>query len=96
MHFRSATAALDMATSKSFSPDYQSVNGYKQSIESMVKTGKISAPKELYASVRPKFLKDSESVSYVEVRFIDINPLSKIGITPEMLQFIHWLVIYGC
>jgi len=76
-------------------PDYQSVNGYKQSIESMVKTGKISAPKELYASVRPKFLKDSESVSYVEVRFIDINPLSKIGITPEMLQFIHWLVIYG-
>ncbi len=76
-------------------PDYQSVSGYKQSIETMVKTGKISAPKELYASVRPKFLKDSESVSYVEVRFIDINPLSKIGITPEMLQFIHWLAIYG-
>lgn len=76
-------------------PNYQSVKGYKQSIESMVKSGKISAPKELYASVRPKFLNDSESISYIEVRFIDINPMSKIGITPEVLKFIHWLAIYG-
>jgi glutamate--cysteine ligase len=76
-------------------PNYQSVIGYQQSIEGMVKGGKISANKELYASVRPKFLKGPESISYVEVRFIDINPMSKIGVTPEMLQFIHWLAIYG-
>jgi glutamate--cysteine ligase len=29
------------------------------------------------------------------VRFIDINPMSKIGLTAEMLQFIHGLAIYG-
>jgi len=76
-------------------PDYRSVSGYLQSIDEMVKQGKLSAAKELYASLRPKFLNGSESISYVEVRYVDINPMSKIGITPEILRFIHWLAIYG-
>ena len=76
-------------------PDYRTTQGYLQSIEQMVKKGKISATKELYASVRPKFGNDPSTISYVEVRFLDINPLSKIGLTAEMLQFIHWMVIYG-
>jgi len=76
-------------------PDYGSVKGYLQSIEQMVKNGSLTATKELYASVRPKFINNSDSISYVEVRFPDINPLSKIGISPEMLHFIHWLIIYG-
>jgi len=76
-------------------PDYRTVKGYLQSIEQMVKNGTLTATKELYASVRPKFSNNSSSISYVEVRFPDINPLSKIGISPEMLYFIHWLIIYG-
>ena len=76
-------------------PDYSSVKGYLQSIEQMVKNGTLTATKELYASVRPKFSNNSSSISYVEVRFPDINPLSKIGMTQEMLHFIHWLIIYG-
>jgi glutamate--cysteine ligase len=76
-------------------PDYNTTNGYLQSIEHMVEKGKLTATKELYASVRPKFVLDSENISYVEARFIDINPLSKIGLTPDMLRFIHWLTIYG-
>ena len=76
-------------------PDYSNVKRYLQSIDQMVKNGTLTATKELYASVRPKFINNSNSISYVEVRFPDINPLSKIGITPEMLHFIHWLIIYG-
>ncbi|NEW80844.1 MAG: bifunctional glutamate--cysteine ligase GshA/glutathione synthetase GshB [Mariniphaga sp.] len=76
-------------------PDYGTANGYLRSIEQMVKNGTLTATKELYASVRPKFINNSESISYVEVRFPDINPLSKTGITPDMLHFIHWLAIYG-
>jgi len=76
-------------------PDYNTAKGYLQSIEQMVKNGTLTATKELYASVRPKFINNSDSISYVEVRYPDINPLSKIGITPEMLHFIHWLIIYG-
>ena len=76
-------------------PDYGSAKGYLQSIEQMVKNGTLTATKELYSSVRPKFINDSNTISYVELRFPDINPLTKIGVTPEMLQFIHWLVIFG-
>ncbi len=76
-------------------PDYGTANGYLRSIEQMVKNGTLTATKELYASVRPKFLNNSESISYIEARFPDINPLIKTGITPEMLHFIHLLAIYG-
>jgi glutamate--cysteine ligase len=76
-------------------PDYTTAKRYLTSIEQMVENGKLDATKELYASVRPKFLNHSESISYIEVRLIDINPLNKIGITFEMLSFIHWLAIYG-
>jgi glutamate--cysteine ligase len=76
-------------------PDYRTVEGYLYSLEQMVKKGTLSATKELYASVRPKFIHKPNRISYVEARFIDINPLSKIGLTAEMLHFIHSLVIYG-
>ncbi|HPS12997.1 MAG TPA: bifunctional glutamate--cysteine ligase GshA/glutathione synthetase GshB, partial [Prolixibacteraceae bacterium] len=76
-------------------PDYHTVESYKKSIEEMVQQGKLSATKELYAPVRPKLLGNSSSISYVEIRFIDINPLNKVGLSPEMLRFLHALAIYG-
>jgi len=76
-------------------PNYSSTSAYLQSIDSMVAENKLLAAKELYASVRPKYLNKSKAISYTELRFIDINPLSKVGATPEMLYFLHWMVIYG-
>jgi glutamate--cysteine ligase len=102
IYFNSKTRGLSLRNScfgygnlEDLYPDYSSTKGYLQSIEEMVKKGTLSASKELYASVRPKFIKNSEHITYVEARFIDINPMNKIGLTPEMLQFIHWLAIYG-
>jgi len=102
IYFNSKTRGLSLRNScfgygnlEDLYPDYSSAKGYLQSIEEMVKKGTLSASKELYASVRPKFINNSEHITYVEARFIDINPMSKIGLTPEMLQFIHWLAIYG-
>lgn len=76
-------------------PDYSSVSNFRNSIDRMIKSGKISAAKELYAPVRPKFLNGPDHVSYLEFRFIDIDPLSKAGISPEALQFVHALALYG-
>ncbi|MBV5282707.1 MAG: bifunctional glutamate--cysteine ligase GshA/glutathione synthetase GshB [Paludibacter sp.] len=102
IYFNSKTRGLSLRNScfgygnlEDLYPDYSSTKGYLQSIEEMVKKGTLSASKELYASVRPKFINNSDHITYVEARFIDINPMSKIGLTPEMLQFIHWLAIYG-
>lgn len=76
-------------------PDYSSVQGYKASIDQMVKDQKIAAPKELYSTIRPKFIHHPEHISYLEFRFIDIDPLAKAGISEDALRFLHALALYG-
>jgi glutamate--cysteine ligase len=76
-------------------PDYSSVPKFKASIDQMVKDQKIAAAKELYSPVRPKFLRNPDHISYLEFRFIDIDPLTKAGISPEALRFLHALALYG-
>lgn len=76
-------------------PNYNSVSSFKQSINEMLKEGKLASPKELYSPVRLKFIKDPEHISYIEIRFIDIDPLAKAGITAEALHFLHALALYG-
>ena len=102
IYFTSKTRGLSLRNScfgygniEDLYPDYGSANGYLQSIEQMVNNGTLTATKELYASVRPKFATNSNTISYIEARFLDINPMSKTGLTPDMLHFIHFLVIYG-
>lgn len=76
-------------------PDYRSVTNFKVSIDQMVKDQKIVAAKELYSPVRPKFIGNSDHISYLEFRFIDIDPLTKVGISSDALYFLHALAIYG-
>lgn len=76
-------------------PDYSSVDSFRSSIDKMVKEHLLAAPKELYSAVRPKFIKSPDHISYIEFRFIDIDPLSKVGITEDALYFLHALALYG-
>lgn len=76
-------------------PDYSSVTNFKGSVEQMVREQQIASVKELYSPVRPKFVKDPEHISYIELRFIDIDPLTKAGITDNELTFLHALTLYG-
>ena len=76
-------------------PDYSSVTNYKSSINQMIQDEKIAAAKELYSPVRPKFLRSPDHISYLEFRFIDIDPMTKAGISQEALRFLHALALYG-
>lgn len=76
-------------------PDYNSVTNYKSSINQMIQDEKLAAAKELYSPVRPKFLRDPDHISYLEFRFIDIDPLTKAGVSVEALRFLHALALYG-
>ena len=76
-------------------PDYSSVPHFKESVDQMIQDQKIIAAKELYSPVRPKFLRNPDHISYLEFRFIDIDPLTKAGISPEALRFLHTLALYG-
>lgn len=76
-------------------PDYSSVQNFKSSVNQMVLEQKLLAVKELYTSVRPKFIKNPDHISYLELRFVDINPLARAGVTKEALHFMHALALYG-
>ncbi|HEX3009154.1 MAG TPA: bifunctional glutamate--cysteine ligase GshA/glutathione synthetase GshB, partial [Bacteroidales bacterium] len=76
-------------------PDYSSVPNFRRSVDQMIKEGILASPKELYAAVRPKFLSNNDHITYIEIRFIDIDPLSKAGITPEALHLLHAMALYG-
>jgi glutamate--cysteine ligase len=76
-------------------PDYSSAQAFKASIAQMVKDRKIAAAKELYSPVRPKFIYNPDHISYLEFRFIDIDPLTKAGVSGEALRFLHALALYG-
>jgi len=76
-------------------PDYSSVPHFKESVAQMIRDRKLIAAKELYSPVRPKFLRNPDHISYLEFRFIDIDPLTKAGISSEALRFLHALALYG-
>jgi len=76
-------------------PDYSSVTNFRESIDQMIKDEKIAAAKELYSPVRPKFIYNPDHISYLEFRFIDIDPLTRAGISAEALRFLHALAVYG-
>ena len=76
-------------------PDYQSVADYHRSLEKYILNGTLTSAKELYTPVRLKFEHDSHQISYLEFRFLDINPLTKTGLTVEALTFLHLMAIHG-
>ena len=76
-------------------PSYSSVASFIRSVESMITEGKLSSPKELYTSVRPKLISNPNHISYIEIRFIDIDPTAKAGISKEALYLLHALALYG-
>lgn len=80
---------------------YRDLESYVSSIKSYVDSGKLRSASELYYPVRLKprgenslenLLKNG--VNHIELRMLDDNPLSPIGIFEDDIKFIHILIIY--
>lgn len=81
--------------------DYRDMEKYTESIESYVKTGQFYSASEWYTPVRikprgentPENLRKN-GANHIELRMLDINPLSRIGVSKTDLQMIHLFLIY--
>lgn len=81
--------------------DYENLDSYVKSIQSYVDSGQLRAATELYYPVRLKprgentldCLKE-KGVNHIELRMLDLNPFSPVGIQKEDLEFLHYLIIY--
>lgn len=81
--------------------DYSSIRVYVGSIARYIVDGSLKAASELYYPVRvkPRGLNSLESllekgINHLELRVIDVNPLSRSGIFTEDIRFIHLLILY--
>ncbi len=76
--------------------DFSSVEGYLKSVCGLVDSGELSSSKELYLPVRMKFINPPfDKPNYIEVRFLDLDPLDEVGINIYALYSIHILMLYS-
>lgn len=80
--------------------NYSSIAEYVESIQSYIDRGLLRSSSELYYPVRLKPSgKNSlegltNGINHVELRTLDLNPFSRVGISKDDIDFIHLLILY--
>ena len=77
-----------------FSIDYSSLPAYNKTVEQLIAEHKIKMPAELYTAVRLKQNATATKINYIELRFLDLNPLNPIGIAKGDLELLHLFILY--
>ncbi len=81
--------------------DYSGLESYIASIQRYIDNGNLRSVSELYYPVRlkPRGANSLEAlaqngINHLELRVIDVNPLSRTGIFDEDIRFAHLLMLY--
>ncbi len=81
--------------------DFSDIESYVKSIRGYIENGLLYAASELYYPLRLKPAgKNSlgalseNGVNHVELRCLDVNPLSPVGLFEEDIRFLHLLMLY--
>ena len=81
--------------------DYSSLQAYVRSIARYIVSGELKAASELYYPVRlkPRGANSLEAlldngVNHLELRVLDVNPLTRTGVFAEDIRFIHLLLLW--
>ena len=81
--------------------DYSNLQRYTGSIQKYIDDGNLRSVSELYYPVRikPRGANSLEAlakngINHIELRVIDVNPLTSTGIFTEDIKFIHLLMLY--
>ena len=81
--------------------EYADLESYIQSIEHYVESGQLKGASELYYPIRlkPRGVNSLDNirkkgVNHIELRMLDVNPLSPVGILVEDIEFLHYFIQY--
>lgn len=81
--------------------NYENLETYIQSIEAYVHSGQLKSVSELYYPVRLKPRGENSlehlrknGINHIELRMLDVNPLSPIGLIREDVEFLHYFMLY--
>lgn len=81
---------------------FDSLTDYVHDLQTLIDSEELLSVKEFYSPVRVKTARGKhpleellqDGIAYIELRFIDLNPLYKIGISKETMTFIHLFILY--
>ncbi|EOU2057109.1 TPA: bifunctional glutamate--cysteine ligase GshA/glutathione synthetase GshB [Clostridium perfringens] len=87
---------------KDYYVSYNSIGEYASDIKNLVKDKEIQSIKEYYNPIRLKSLGSEDmlesllnkGIDYLEVRLLDLDPLSIQGVSKETLYLVHLFMIY--
>ena len=87
---------------KDYYVSYNSIGEYASDIKNLVKDKEIQSIKEYYNPIRLKSLGSEDmlesllhkGIDYLEVRLLDLDPLSIQGVSKETLYLVHVFMIY--
>ncbi|MBO3324208.1 bifunctional glutamate--cysteine ligase GshA/glutathione synthetase GshB [Clostridium perfringens] len=87
---------------KDYYVSYNSIEEYASDIKNLVKDKEIQSIKEYYNPIRLKSLGSEDmlesllhkGIDYLEVRLLDLDPLSIQGVSKETLYLVHLFMIY--
>lgn len=71
--------------------DYHSLQAYKASMQQYVDQGVLKRTSEVYTAIR---LRTGKDTLYLEMRFLDINPLCIGGMDPQDLEMLHMFAVF--
>ena len=77
-----------------------SLEAYTRDLGKHIRDGKLSGHREYYSPIRLKNRKNTlealseEGIDYLEVRTIDLNPYSRIGVDINDLHFMHLFLLF--
>ena len=80
---------------------YTTIEEYIKNIQEYINSGRLASVSELYYPIRLKPKGENSldnlvnsGVNHIELRMLDINPLSPVGIKKEDIYFLHLLIVY--
>lgn len=86
------------------SAEYQSIGTKVAGVYQQLNANVLQIENEFYSTIRPKRTTESgerptcalakRGVEYIEVRALDVNPFSAIGITAEQMHFLDVFLVY--
>ncbi len=93
---------MDIKIKKDYYVSYNSIEEYASDIKNLVKDKEIQSIKEYYNPIRLKSLGSEDmlesllhkGIDYLEVRLLDLDPLSIQGVSKETLYLLHLFMIY--
>lgn len=71
--------------------NYDNYQEYKKSIQKLIDQNILQNNKEIYSLLR---MKETATSFYLEMRYLDLNPFQRLGITIDDLKFLQLIIKY--